>query len=249
MIGRRLFAALLAVLVAVSLSACQSTKQRSAALEEDGAKVLLADVGLEIGERSDAVKVTSTTLLSDANGAAVVVGLRNASGQDLVDVPILIDVRDAAGKSVYRNDVPGIEPALAHVPYIAAGGATEWVHDQVLATGKLKSVRVLVGADALRYSGSPPDFDVSEPRVEGDPVSGIEVAGTVVNRSGAEQERLLLYAVARRGGRIVAAGRGALEHVKATTKPRHYDIFFIGDPQGAQVEVTPFPTLAGTPAR
>lgn len=249
MIGRIGAAGALAVLAALSLTACQSTKQRSAELEEDGAKVLLADAGLEIGERSDAVKVTSKTLLSDANGAAVVVGLRNTSGQDLVDVPILIDVRDAAGKSAYRNDVSGIEPALAHVPYIPAGGETEWVHDQVLATGKLKSVRVVVGADAVPYSGSPPEFDVSEPHVEGDPVSGIEAAGKVANRSGADQERLLLYAVARRGGKIVAAGRGALEHVKATGKPRHYDIFFIGDPQGAQVEVTPFPTLAGTPAR
>lgn len=249
MIARLGAAMLLAALAAVSLSACQSTKQRSAELEDDGAKVLLADAGLEIGKRSDVVRVTSTTLLSDANGSAVVVSLRNSSDEDLVEVPILIDVRDAAGKSVYRNDVPGIEPALAHVPYIPAGGETEWVNDQVLASGKPKSVRVVVGADARPYSGSLPAFDISEPRVEGDPVSGIEAAGRVVNRSGSVQERLLLYAIARRDGRIVAAGRGALEQIKATGKPRHYDIFFIGDPQGARVEVTQFPTLAETPAQ
>ena len=245
----RIGAAALALLAAFSLAACQSTKQRSAELEEDGTKVLLADSGLEIGARSDAVRVTSTTLLSDANGTAVVVGLRNVSGQDLADVPILVDVRDAAGKSVYRNDIPGIEPALAHVPFIAAGSEVTWVNDQVLAAGTPKSVRVVVGAEARPYSGPVPEFDVTPPRIEGDPVSGIEAAGHVVNRSGVEQERLLLYAVARRGDRVVAAGRGALEQLKATTKPRHYDIFFIGDPQGAQVELTEFPTLAGIPAR
>ena len=43
---------------------------------------------------------------------------------------------DAKGKSVYRNDIPGIEPALAAMPFIPAGGETDWVHDQILAAGK-----------------------------------------------------------------------------------------------------------------
>ena len=51
----------------------------------------------------------------------------------------------------------------------------------------------------------------------------------VNNRRRAERLRLL-YVVARRGGKVVAAGRGAIEHLKAGGKPRHYDIFFIGDP-------------------
>jgi hypothetical protein len=241
--ARAVIAAAAATLAVVGLSACQSTKQRSAELEKDGETKLLSEAGVRIEKESTDVKVISTTLLSDRNGSAVVVGLRNDSGKNLVDVPILIEVRDAQGKSVYSNDIPGIEPALAHVPYIAAGGETDWVNDQVLASGKPKSVKVRVGASSDSYEGSLPDIEISEPKVEGDPVSGLEATGTVVNRTGEEQDRLLLYALARRGGKVVAVGRGAIEHMKAATKPLHYDIFFIGDPAGAAIELTQFPTL------
>ncbi len=234
------------VAVAAGLTACQSTQSRSAELEKEGATTLLADTGLKIEKKSEDVKVTSTDLLSDAYGTAAVVGLHNSSNRDLVDVPILIDVRDAKGKSVYRNDIPGIEHALASIPYIAAGGDAEWVHDQVLATGKPKSVKVTVGTSSESYDGPLPDIDVSAPKLEGDPVSGIEATGTVVNRTGEDQERLLIYVVARRGGKVVAAGRGAIEHLKAGTKALHYDVFFIGDPTGAQLELTSFPALPGS---
>lgn len=246
MSARPILAAGLALLLATSLAACESTQSRSAELEKEGAKELLVDSGLKIDKESSEVKVTSSTVLGDANGTAVVVGLHNDSDKSLVDVPILIDVRDAKGKSLYRNDVPGIEPALASVPYIPAGGDTEWVNDQVLAAGKPKSVKVRVGESSDSYPGEQPDIAVSPAKVEGDPVSGIEATGTVINKTGTDQERLLLYAVARKGDRIVAAGRGAIEHLKAGTKPLHYDIFFIGDPTGANLEVTDFPTLPGT---
>lgn len=236
----------LTLLAAASLVACESTQSRSAELEKEGAKTLLADSGVKIQKESTDVKVTSATVLSDANGGAVVVGLHNSSDKNLVDVPILIDVIGAKGKSVYTNAIPGIEPALAAVPYIPAGGDVDWVNDQVLTAGKPKSVKVKVGDSTDSYAGALPKIQVSAPKIEGDPVSGIEATGTVVNETGEDQERLLLYAVGRSGGKVVAAGRGAIEHLKPDTKPLHYDIFFIGDPTGTDLEVTQFPTLPGT---
>ena len=246
MILRPLAVAGLALLAVAGLTACQSTQDRSAELASKGSKTLLNDKGLTVDKESTDVKVTSTALLTDPNGSAVVVDLHNDSGQNLTDVPILIDVLDAKGKSVYKNNVPGIEQALAAVPFIPANGDVEWVNDQVLATGKPKSVKVRVGASTASFSGAPPDIQVSSPTVEGDPVSGIEATGTVVNKTGADQERLLLYGVARKGNRIVAAGRGAIEHLKAGAKKLKYDIYFIGNPQGADVKVTQFPTLPGS---
>lgn len=236
----------LALLAVTSLAACQSTQSRSAELEKEGAKTLLADSGVKIEKESTDVEVTSATVLSDSNGSAVVVGLHNSSDKNLVEVPILVDAIDAKGKSVYTNAIPGIEPALAAVPYIPAGGDVEWVNDQVLAAGKPKSVKVKVGETTDSYSGPLPEIEVSAPKIEGDPVSGVEVTGTVVNKTGKDQERLLLYAVGRSGGKVVAAGRGAIEHLKPGTKPLHYDIFFIGDPTGAELELTEFPTLPGS---
>jgi hypothetical protein len=243
MIARALIVAAAATFALAGFSACQSTKQRSAELEKEGEATLLSEAGVRIERESTEVEVVSTAVLSDSNGSAVVVGLRNDSDKNLVDVPILIDVRDAQGKSVYSNNIPGIEPALAHVPYIPTGGETDWVNDQVLASSKPKSVKVRVGASTDSYEGARPDIKVSAPKIEGDPVSGLEATGSVVNRTGEEQGRFLLYALARRGGKVVAAGRGAIEHIKASTKPLHYDIFFIGDPTGAELELTSFPTL------
>jgi hypothetical protein len=230
--------------VALVVTGCESTQDKSAAIAAELGPVK-KEKGLEIARESKDVEVLSSALLSDQNGSAVVVRLRNRSDEDLVGVPIAIDVRDAAGKSVYRNDIPGIEPALAAVPFVAAGGEVEWVHDQILASGKPASVRVTVGEGGEPFAGEPPAVSVSEPKIEGDPFSGVLAGGNVRNESGEDLERLLLYAVARRGGEIVAAGRGAIEPFKDKPKPFPYNVYFIGDPSGADVTVSEFPSIPG----
>ncbi|HET8862685.1 MAG TPA: hypothetical protein VFM94_05485 [Solirubrobacterales bacterium] len=223
---------------------CESTQDKSAKIAAELGPVK-QEKGLKISKQSKDVEVVSSALLTDPNGSAVVVRLRSKSNEDLVGVPIAIDVLDAKGKSVYRNDIPGIEPALAAVPFIPAGGETEWVHDQILATGKPAKVEVKVGEGGEPFSGEQPKVSVSDPKIEGDPYSGLLAGGNVENESGEDLERLLLYAVASKGGKIVAAGRGAIEPFKAKPKPIPYNIYFIGDPKGAAVKVSQFPTLPG----
>jgi hypothetical protein len=230
--------------VALVVTGCESTQHKSAKIAAELGPVA-QEKGLAISERSKDVKVLDTTLLSDANGSAVVVELHNDSSSDLANVPILIDVLDAKGKSVYRNDAPGIEPALAAVPFIPAGGDVDWVHDQVLAVGKPAKIEVTVGAGGEEVSAEQPEVSVSAPKLEGDPYTGVAAGGEVTNESGEDIERLLLYAVARKGDRVVAAGRGAIEPLKDKPKPVAYNVFFIGDPKGAQVTVSEFPTQAG----
>jgi hypothetical protein len=234
-------------LAVAALGACQSTQGRSAELEAQSSTTLLAEKGLEIKRESKDVRVTSTAVLRGTEGtSAVVVDLHNDSSKNLTHVPILIEVLNSRGKSFYKNDVPGIEPALAEVPYLPAHGDAEWVNDQVLGVGMPKSVKVKVGASDSSFAGAMPEIDVSEPSLEGDPVSGIAAVGTVVNKTGEDQGRLLLYAVAREGGRVVAAGRGAIEHLKPETKKLKYQIFFVGDPKGADLTLSEYPALSGS---
>ncbi|HVY77621.1 MAG TPA: hypothetical protein VG898_03855 [Solirubrobacterales bacterium] len=226
------------------LTGCQSTKDKSAELEAQGSTKLLSEEGLEIKRRNPDVRVTGTTILRGSEGTnAVVVDLRNDSGKNLTEVPILIEVTNAKGKPFYENDIPGIEPALAAVPYIPAHGDAEWVNDQVLGVGVPKSVRVTVGTGGGTYSGELPEIEVSRPKLAGDPVSGISATGDVVNKTGEDQRRLLLYVVARRGSEVVAAGRGAIEHLKPELKKLKYTIFFVGDPTGADLKLSEFPAL------
>jgi hypothetical protein len=241
---RWVFAGALVLLAAGGLSACQSTKDRSAELEAQGSTQLISEEGLEIKRRNPDVKVTSTAVLSGSEGTgAVVVDLHNDSGQNLTEVPILIEVLNTKGKPFYKNDIPGLEPALASVPYIPAHGDAEWVNDQVLGVGKPKSVKVTVGTGGGTYSGEIPDIEVSQPKLEGDPVSGISATGDVVNKTGEDQRRLLIYVVARRGDEVVAAGRGAIEHLKPELKKLKYTVFFVGDPSGADLRLSEFPAL------
>lgn len=232
------------VAIALITTGCQSTQSKSA---EIGAELgpVKQEKGLKIGKPSKDVKVVSSTLLSDEAGTAVVVVVRNESNRDLADVPIGIDVLDAKGKSLYKNDLPGLEPALTSIPFVAAGKEATWVHDQVLATGKPKSVKVVVGKGGAPFGGEVPEFTISEPKLEGDPYSGVVAGGNVENESGKKVDRLLLYAVAREGDRVIAAGRGAIEKIKPEPKPLPYNVYFIGDPSGGDVEMIWFPTLPG----
>lgn len=230
--------------VALVATGCESTQDKSAKIAAELGPVK-KEKGLKITAQSKDVEVVSSTLLTDRNGSAAVVRLRNRSNENLVGVPIAIDVLDAKGKSVYRNDIPGIEPALAAVPFIPAGGETEWVHDQILATGVPARVEVKVGEGGELFGGEQPQISVSAPKLEGDPYSGVLAGGNVENQSGEDLERLLLYAVATKGGKVIAAGRGAIEPFKAKPKPFPYNIYFIGNPKGAEVKVTQFPSLPG----
>lgn len=230
--------------VALVVSGCESTQDKSAKIASELGPVK-QEKGLKISRESKDVKVVGTTLLSDEVGAAVAVELRNESSKDLIDVPIAIDVLDAKGRSVYTNTIPGIEPALAAMPFLGAGEEAVWVHDQVLATGKPAKVKVRVGASDATFSGEQPQISVSDPKLEGDPYTGVAAGGNVLNESGGDLVRLLLYGIAREGGQIVAAGRGAIEPLKANGKKAPYNIYFIGDPRGAEVTVTQFPALPG----
>ncbi len=236
--------AALSLLAVAVLSACQSTKDRSAELEARGSTTLIGEEGLEIKKRNPDVKVTGTAVLSGSEGgSAVVIDLHNDSDRNLTEVPILIEVTNSKGKPFYANDIPGIEPALAAVPFIPAHGDAEWVNDQVLGVGVPKSAKVTVGTGGGTYSGEIPDIEVSRPTLTGDPVSGVSATGDVVNKTGEDQRRLLIYVVARRGNEVVAAGRGAIEHLKPERKKLKYTVFFVGDPAGAELKLSVFPAL------
>lgn len=227
---------------AVAVSACQSSQAKNRGLAAKGATILKEEKGLEINQASSTVTVVDTTVLSDANGAAVVVTLKNDSQQALRDVPIAINVKDAKGKSVFKNDDPGLDPPLVSVPQIMPGQTLDWVNDQILATGKPEKVEVKVGVSQDTLPPNPPQVEATPPELKNDPVSGIQAVGDVTNNSSIQQVNLTLFAVARKGDQVVAAGRGGIQTIAPDGGKRPYHIYFIGDPKGAQVTVTAPPS-------
>jgi hypothetical protein len=235
----RIIALAFVVLAGVSLTACQSSQDKAKIIAEQAQAS--APKPLVIQKPNKDVKVTNTALIHDQNGDAVVVELKNESRQTLVNVPILLDVRDAKGNTVYKNNTAGLDFALNHIAVLKPGETFNWVNDQV--TGQGKTAKVTVGQPEGKAPPGPlPELAVSPPKA-GHDFSGAKVSGTVTDKSKLDQNHLILFAVARIGGRIVAAGRGQIKALKVGARPGPYVIYFIGNPVGADVTIQAPPTV------
>jgi hypothetical protein len=233
----RILVPALAVLAGVSLTACQSSQDKSKEIQARAQAA--APKPLVIKHRDKDVKVGATTLLHDQNGDAIVVQLTNQSNKTLVDVPILVEVKSGK-QTVYKNDTAGLDFALNHVAVLQPHETFYWVNDQL--TGQGNSAKVTVGEpEQPSPSGRLPEFTVTPPR-HGQDISGPKVTGRVTLHSNVDQDHLILFAVARQGGRIVAAGRGQIKALKSGARPSPYVIYFIGNPTGAQVTIQTPPT-------
>jgi hypothetical protein len=232
--------ALVAVVLASVSTACESTQDKSDRIAREGGAVNLAEKGKSVARQSREVKVVRTALLQDENGAAVVVAMRNRTGRALTGVPVTFDVRNRRGRSVYRNDAAGLEPSLVGTSLLPQSGTLMWVNDQVQLPEPGRKARALTGGGRPAPSRVP-RIVVSQPRLEQDPVSGIAASGKITNKSAVEQRKLIVYAVALKGSRPVAAGRAQVNRLKPG-KRANYQIFFIGNPRGAKLQVAAPPT-------
>ncbi|HEX7291989.1 MAG TPA: hypothetical protein VF250_12760 [Conexibacter sp.] len=233
---------LLVLALAPLLSGCESSQAKSARLEREGARSLADERGLVVRAQNRDVRAVHTSVVQDENGTAVVVVLRNAASRPVGRVPIAIDVQGAGGKSVYRNDVPGLDPSLVEATGVPAHGELAWVNDQVTPAGDPKQVDARIGAARGDAPRELPRLDVTQPRLVLDRVTGVEAIGRVTNRSKVEQRRLVVACVARKGDRVVAAGRAIVNRL-APGKSAPYHVFFIGDPRGARITVVAPPTV------
>jgi hypothetical protein len=229
------------VLSALALSGCETTAEESARLERAAKHTALsAERGLTIRHASRYVKVLSTQILHSGEQTAAIVTLRNTSAHALRDAPLAITVHDAHGTALFKNDAPGLEAALTSVALLPPGAQTVWIDDQVQASGTPTGVTALVG-EGHRTSSAAPRLQISDVHRIEDPASGPGAAGTVTNESAITQHSLAIYALARRGSRIVAAGRAVLPEVAAHGSGS-FEIFFVGKAAGAQLQLSAQPS-------
>ena len=225
----------LAIAVLLALSGCETTAEKSAALRRAAKHVALNEKGLSIAADSRDVSVLGASVVRDSEGAAVVVTLRNHSAHALREVPIAITVKSAAGSVLFQNNGVGLERALVSVPSIAAHGTVVWVDDQVPASGGPASASARVGP-APTLAGALPAISSGSVHLGEDPSNGVVARGTVSNRSKVAQRTLVLFAVARRAGRIVAAGRQILPEL-APGASSSYEVALLGNASGATPQV------------
>jgi hypothetical protein len=233
----------LGLIVTAALCGCESTQSKSARLAKEG-KGALKERGLSVARQNADVKIVSTATVQDQNGTAVVVDMRNTGKHGLAGLPVAIDVKGASGRSLFRNDAAGLDQSLVNAPLLLPGRDLLWVNDQVNASGKPRRVEARVGREHTRVSGSPPKLEIRNVKVTVDPVDGLAATGLIVNRSGVEQRKLTVFGVARAGRKVVAAGRGQVNRLKARKESR-FQIFFIGDPRRGRLTLSAPPTVLG----
>lgn len=236
-------AAPLLALAALVLAGCESSQEKSAKLEKVAklAERRTAQSGLHITSPSKTVHAAETALVQGSEGAAVAVTLRNSSSTAARDVPIEVTVSGAGGAVLYTNTASGTQRTLTTVPLVPAHGELVWVDDQVTAKGGTKAAAIV--GEGTAYRGAAPTITAGTPRLVEDPTNGLGAEGQVSNRSSTAQQELVVYAVARSGGRIVAAGRAVVPQLAAGASAS-YQVFFIGSPKGAALQVSAPPSTA-----
>ncbi len=242
--SRRGLLALALGLGALALSGCETTAEKSAKLERQAKRVTLQqEKGLTITSESTSVEVTDATVLHSSERAAAVVSLKNRSAHAQREVPIAIAVKDARGRTLFQNNEPGLERALVSIPSIPAHETVVWVDDQLPASGQPASVGARVG-QAPALAGQLPKLTITGAKLSEDPASGMIAEGTVTNRSKVAQSGLVLFAVARRAGKVVAAGRAVVpELAPGVSAP--FQATLVGDAHGASLQVWAPPASFG----
>jgi hypothetical protein len=220
--------AALLVLLAAAVSGCATTQDANKRASINADRTLASREPLVLRGTDRNVQVISTSVVNGKDGSAVVVVLRNRGDQPVNDLPI--EVGPEGGEPV--NTRPNVPYFQSHAPAIAAGEEATWVYVS----------KVPLHADrAFARVGSP----ASPPVATAERLSELETGGSshgssvraeVTNDIGIPQYDLDVYAVARKGGRYVAAGRANLEHL-GVSKTARLRLPLIGDAKGAQIQV------------
>jgi hypothetical protein len=227
-------------LAALTLTGCETTAEKSAQLQRRAKRVTLDEKGLSITRESAEVNVVSTTVVRDSERAAAIVTLHNSSAHAQRSVPIAITVKDARGRTLFENNGAGVESALVSLPSIGPHATVTWVDDQLPVSGAPASVSARVG-EAPNVAGSLPRLAIGATQLSEDPASGLVATGSVRNRSQIEQKSLVLFGVARRAGKIVAAGRAVVPEL-APNASVSFQVSLVGDAHGAQLNFVAPPT-------
>jgi hypothetical protein len=227
----------------VTVSACESTAQESARIGREGKQSAASAPGaLKLGAVNHGVRVSDVTLLSGSGRAAVAVRLTGTSPHPQANVPVLVNVTGTGGRSVYSNATGGLEPSLQRVTLLRPQQAEWWVDDQVLTSRSVGGVKVRVGTGRELRSGSPAAA-VETAGVHLGQQGGLSVlSGKIINRSAGAVTKLPVFAVALRGGHVVAAGRAVVNTLAGPSgASAPFQIFLVGNPTGASIELTVVP--------
>ena len=241
--GPRPVAAAVACCALLSLTACESTQEKSARLAAEGAGRAEAGSLDLAAKRNPDVRAGTPVVLPGDGVSAVVVELENTGRAPQAGVPIALRALGTDGGPVFENDLDGLQVSLQQMAVLRPGEKSYWVNDQVVAPEPPAKAEVEVGLPAQPAG---PDAAAKLPLEDvglDEDETGAFLAGKVRNPTTTALKAVPVYAVGTKGGEVVAAGRGIVERVdpEPVAKPATFRIYFVGSPKGAELDVRAYP--------
>jgi hypothetical protein len=226
--------------LSVTLAACESTESESAKIDREAALAREREPGaLRLGAANRSVRASDVTLLRGAGRGALAVKLTSTAARAQAQVPVLVEVQGMGGQLLYSNQPGGTDPKLQHVSLLPAHASVWWVDDQVLLNQPSKAVKVRVGTGSPAHGSD--SVSARDPRLGGEPGEAA-VSGELVSEGSQTPRVVAVYAVALRGGKVLAAGRA----LAAKLAPRKgasvgFRIPLVGNASKAKIELSAVP--------
>ncbi len=193
--------------------------------------VAAAGSKLSVGGKTLPTKIEALIVDDELGAVAVVVEITNQGGA-AVEVPVAITLLDGTGAGVGNNTDAGIDPTLNHVPSIGAKATELYVNDGLSYDTAPASAKVVAGVGTA--AGKLIQLQLTG-KVE-QSIYGPVVRGVVTNPGGKQVVNVLVEAVIRKDGKIVAAGSARVAVVEPGKKGE-YEIPLIGNPAGGKLAV------------
>jgi hypothetical protein len=237
-------AAFAAGLIVLGASGCETTQEQSAKIARTLGRQSAIAGTTRLGAANRDVRIEQEVLLTAGGQSAVALKLTNTSARTQADFPVLIEVLDAKGRAVYRNNTSGIEPSIQQFALLGPHATAWWVDNEVLASGGVPKT----AAGRLGAATAQPPTTVPLLTTQGvsasDSFPGPHVSVTVRNRSTIAQRQVPVYAVALKGAQVVGAGRGIIPSL-APGAGASVEVPMVGSVSGSTIALTVPPTATG----
>jgi hypothetical protein len=193
-------------------------------------------------------------VISKGGSTAFVVTVHNSSSSQRGDLPISVGVRRAHRPPIYLNAQSGREDFYfgAHLPVVQPGQTLTWVYTvrrRLPSAGKPFAIVGRVASPAAPAVDRLPVIHTASlgaaraetggSRTQGPARARVKVA--VHNTSGIPQYQLPVFAVARRGGRYVAAGNLTIAQLDGQASTT-IELGLVGTPAHSHLQLEALPT-------
>jgi hypothetical protein len=227
------------------LAGCSTTMQTAARLQLNDARIRASQAGVRVpsSQASSTVRVRHLQVIASGSRTAFVVTVRNAGTSAVTDLPVSVGYTASRKVPVYLNSGMNLSYYESHLPAIGAGQQITWV----FAAGRRLPARAQPFANVGAHA-QPPAGEVSMPaistvaRVTSSTTASELLSVRVRNGSGIPQYQLPVYAVARRDGRVVAAGSASVLALDGGSQ-QTVRLRLLGDARGADLSVEAPPTI------